>query len=266
MRRVEEIFTPSAELADIDPHRVDREELIERLQDEAGEQYDAARGRPGRGAHARARALPAAADHRPALARAPLRHGLPARGHPPARVRPDRAAGGLQERGLRALPRPDEQHLGRLRSPDLPRRGRRRGPQRRGAPASCAAPSELALELEHRGAATSPTPAAAPHSPARWPWPPRVRPRRRPWPRRPPTRRSSSAESARRSRSAATIPAGAGQARSTRSATAPDRSAARPEHQQGHQVAHPGQRAEPGERVAVMPAGHLDDEGVRPRS
>ena len=70
-----------------------------------GELYDAARGGARRGAHARARALPAAADHRPALARAPLRHGLPARGHPPARVRPDRPARRLQERGLRALHR-----------------------------------------------------------------------------------------------------------------------------------------------------------------
>ncbi len=35
------------------------------------------------------------------LARAPLRHGLPARGHPPARVRPDRPARRLQERGVR---------------------------------------------------------------------------------------------------------------------------------------------------------------------
>ena len=59
------------------------------------------RGGARRGAHARARALPAAADHRPALARAPLRHGLPARGHPPARVRPDRTDRRLQERGVR---------------------------------------------------------------------------------------------------------------------------------------------------------------------
>ena len=58
-----------------------------------------ARGGARRGADARARALPAAADHRHTLARAPLRHGLPARGHPPARVRPDRPARRLQERG-----------------------------------------------------------------------------------------------------------------------------------------------------------------------
>jgi preprotein translocase subunit SecA len=40
VRRVEEIFTPTAELADIDPRRTDREELVERLQAEAAEQYD----------------------------------------------------------------------------------------------------------------------------------------------------------------------------------------------------------------------------------
>ena len=85
-----------------------------------------ARGGARRGAHARAGALPDAADHRPALARAPLRHGLPARGHPPARVRPDRAARGLQERGLHALRGPDELDLGRLRADDLQRRGRDR--------------------------------------------------------------------------------------------------------------------------------------------
>ena len=40
-------------------------------------------------------------DHRPALARAPRRDGLPERGHPPARHRPDRPARRLAARGLR---------------------------------------------------------------------------------------------------------------------------------------------------------------------
>jgi preprotein translocase subunit SecA len=39
-RRVQEIFIPSAELASIDPNRVDREELTRQLQEEAGELYD----------------------------------------------------------------------------------------------------------------------------------------------------------------------------------------------------------------------------------
>ena len=90
-----------------------------------------ARGRARRGAHARAGALPAAADHRPALARAPLRHGLPARGDPPARVRPDRADRRLQERGVHALPGPDAHDLVRLRAHGLQRRGRDRGRERR---------------------------------------------------------------------------------------------------------------------------------------
>ena len=40
MRRVEEIFTPSDELAALDPIRIDREDLILRLQEEALAQYD----------------------------------------------------------------------------------------------------------------------------------------------------------------------------------------------------------------------------------
>ncbi len=47
-----------------------------------------ARAGARRGADGPARALSAAADHRRTLARAPVRHGLPARGHPPARHRP----------------------------------------------------------------------------------------------------------------------------------------------------------------------------------
>ncbi len=72
-----------------------------------------ARGGAGRGAHARGRALRAAAVHRPALARAPLRHGLPARGHPPARLRADRADRGVQERGVHPLRGADGHDLGR---------------------------------------------------------------------------------------------------------------------------------------------------------
>ena len=70
------------------------------------------------------------------LARAPLRHGLPARGHPPARVRADRADRRLQERGVHALPGPDALDLVRLRAHDLQRRGRDRGRERRPAAAA----------------------------------------------------------------------------------------------------------------------------------
>jgi preprotein translocase subunit SecA len=40
IRRIEEIFTPSAKISAIDPDRVDREELTQELQDEALAQYD----------------------------------------------------------------------------------------------------------------------------------------------------------------------------------------------------------------------------------
>jgi hypothetical protein len=40
MRRIEEIFTPSEELAAVDPNRTDREDLITRLQEEALAEYD----------------------------------------------------------------------------------------------------------------------------------------------------------------------------------------------------------------------------------
>jgi preprotein translocase subunit SecA len=89
-----------------------------------------ARGGARRRADARPRALHPAPDHRRALARAPARHGLPARGHPPARVRPDRADRRLQERRLRDVPGADQLHLGGVRPLHLPRRGRGRGRQR----------------------------------------------------------------------------------------------------------------------------------------
>ena len=85
-----------------------------------------------------------------------LRHGLPARGHPPARLRAARPAGRVQERGLHALPRPDELDLGGLRPLHLPRRGRdRAGAGEHGAAALVADPARRRA---------SPTPAAAPSS------------------------------------------------------------------------------------------------------
>ena len=130
---LEDIYPVSVSAADVDrleprPRRAGR--APRRRRDRA---LRPPRGGARRGAHARARALPAAADHRSALARAPLRHGLPARGHPPARLRPDRSAGGLQERGLHAVLRPHEHHLVGLLAHDLPRRGAGRGRERRRA-------------------------------------------------------------------------------------------------------------------------------------
>ena len=100
------------------------------------------RGRVRRRAHAPGRALPDPGDHRPALAGAPLRHGLPPARHRPAGAGPDGPAGGLQERGLRAVPGPHEQHLVRLRPSHLPRRGHHPRPRRPadGSPAAGSAP------------------------------------------------------------------------------------------------------------------------------
>ena len=145
MRRVEEIFLPSAELLGVDPRRMDREVLTERLQEEALTQYELREQQLGEELMRGLERFLHAPDHRPALARAPLRHGLPARGHPSPRVRSDRATRRIQERGVRAVPRPDEQHLGRLRAADLPRRGDDRGRQRSGAAAT--QPSERGFEL-----------------------------------------------------------------------------------------------------------------------
>ena len=40
LRRVQEIFIPSVDLGELDPHQIDREELTQHLQDEASELYD----------------------------------------------------------------------------------------------------------------------------------------------------------------------------------------------------------------------------------
>ena len=63
------------------------------------------RGRARRRDHARDRAPGDAADHRPALARAPLRDGLPAGGHQPAGHGPEGSAGRVAARGLRDVRR-----------------------------------------------------------------------------------------------------------------------------------------------------------------
>ena len=76
-----------------------------------------------RGADALPGALDPAAGDRQPLARAPLRHGLPARGHPPARLRPDRPSRRLQKRRLRDVRGADALDLGGVQQADLPRRG-----------------------------------------------------------------------------------------------------------------------------------------------
>jgi preprotein translocase subunit SecA len=127
--QLDQVFEVDFGPGDLDREQVDREEL-KRLR--RAQALRRARGGARRGAHARPRALPDPADHRPALARAPLRHGLPARGHPPPRLRPDRPARRVQERGLHAVPGPDEHDLVGLRADGLQRGDRDRGGSRRG--------------------------------------------------------------------------------------------------------------------------------------
>ena len=102
------------------------------------------RGRPVRGEGAvdrcrdpaRDRAPGDAVDDRPALARAPLRDGLPARGHQPPRHGPEGSAGRVAARGLRHVRGDDGPDPGQLRratcrtsrSPRSRRRRRRRRP------------------------------------------------------------------------------------------------------------------------------------------
>ena len=87
-----------------------------------------------RAGHARARAPGAAVGARPQVARAPVRDGLPAGGHRPARDGPARPAGRVPARGLRHVQRDDGRHQGGVRRLPVQRRGA--GPAARGAGSS----------------------------------------------------------------------------------------------------------------------------------
>ena len=102
--------------AELDPQTSSREQVKTSSDEDALERLRRARGGVRRGADARAGALDPAADHRQPLEGAPRRDGLPARGHPPARLRPDRSAGRLQERGLHDVPGADGLDLGGVRA------------------------------------------------------------------------------------------------------------------------------------------------------
>ena len=232
--QLEQMYPCGIEIDQLDPNQISREGLIADLREDVVEAYADREEELGRRAHARARALHAAPDHRRALARAPARHGLPARGNPPAWLRPDRSPRRVQERGLRDVHLAHELGLGGVRPLHLRRRGRRRGRGRqrrrgalRGRPATGAGPRTPPRR------ASSPTRAEPPPTspaPSRRLPPPaaRARPRlartastptRRS--RRPPSSRR--ARSTRRRRPGATTRAGAGRARSSRSAMGPSR-------------------------------------------
>ena len=90
------------------------------------------RGRGRRRGDARARAARHPLGARPQVARAPLRDGLPARGHLPARLLPARPARGVPARGLRHVRRGHGRHQGGVcRLPVQPRRPGRGGRRRR---------------------------------------------------------------------------------------------------------------------------------------
>ena len=120
---------------DVFPTRVQREQLdelaspetvFELLHGDAVEQYEKKEEADRRGDAARDRAPRDALGDRPALARAPLRDGLPPRGHQPPRDGPARPARRVAARGLRHVRGDDGRHQGRLRALHLPARGRRR--------------------------------------------------------------------------------------------------------------------------------------------
>ena len=158
--QLDQVFQVDFGPEELDRESIDRDELKRLLSRGRPEALRRARGRARRGAHARARALPDPADDRPALARAPLRHGLPARGHPPPRLRPDRPARRLQERGLLALPGPDEHDLVGLRAHDLQRRGRGGRRERAGRVAQPAGSSTGGASFSYSGGTLDDQPSA----------------------------------------------------------------------------------------------------------
>ena len=89
------------------------------------------RGRDGRGGAARARAPRRPLRARPQVARAPLRDGLPPRGHLPAGLLPARPARGVPARGLRHVRRDDGRHQGGVGRLPVQPPGRGRGRRRR---------------------------------------------------------------------------------------------------------------------------------------
>ena len=109
----------------------DPEAVFELLNGDAVEQYEAKEDADRRGAAPRDRAARDALGDRPALARAPLRDGLPPRGHQPPRDGPARSARRVAARGLRHVRGDDGGHQGRLRPVHLPARGRGRRRARR---------------------------------------------------------------------------------------------------------------------------------------
>ena len=116
-----------------------RDELVDEFVEDALETYDEREQALGAGARARGRALHHPPDRRRALARAPRGDGLPARGRPPPRVRPEGSA--------RRVPRRGPHHV-RGAQPDHPRGGRLHAlPRLRAGRAACSRADAGAREL-----------------------------------------------------------------------------------------------------------------------
>ena len=120
------------------------------------------RGAARRRGHARGGAPCRALGARPQVARAPLRDGLPAGGHRPARHGPARPARGVPARGLPALPGDDGVHQGGVGR--LPVQRQRRGrPARAGTGGRTHERDRHARRLRDRCAPRQPSrPPAAP--------------------------------------------------------------------------------------------------------
>ena len=106
-----------------------RDELVEEFVDDALETYDEREQALGAGARARGRALHHPPDRRRALARAPRGDGLPPRGRPPPRVRPEGSARRVPRRGPCACSRSSARRSARRsssRSSTSPYRSRSR--------------------------------------------------------------------------------------------------------------------------------------------
>ncbi len=149
LARILEIFTPSDVIMQVDPNRVDREDLTLRLQEEAMAEYDKREQELG---EELMRALERFLllqtidqrwrEHLHDMDY--LREGI----HLARCRRDDRPPGDLQERGVHPVRGSHEHHLGRLRADDLPRSGDRAA----GSVAGAAAADPFALaggELRH---------------------------------------------------------------------------------------------------------------------
>ena len=113
------------QLDDVPRHRRRSHELV---MAEATAHYERREEELDARADARGRAPGDAAHHRPALARAPLRDGLPAGGHQPAGHGPEGPARRVAARGLRDVRPDDEGHRPGLRALRHARPGRAQEP------------------------------------------------------------------------------------------------------------------------------------------